>query len=108
MSRHIAPVLKPVNRHLTIIPHPSRAEAESAVLVPEDYKPEEDRYITATVLDIAPDCSSSLRELRGSGNKNRTIVVERAMVEEIVIKDKSYYTILENYVVGILRGINEV
>ena len=108
MSKHIAPVLKPVNRHITIVPHPSKSESDTGVLLPDDYKPEEDRYITATVLDIASDCSPALRELRGSGNKNRTIVVERAMVEEIIVKNKSYYTVLENYVVGILRGINEV
>ena len=29
------------------------------------------------------------------------------MVDEIVVKDKSYYTVLENYVVGIMRGLNE-
>ena len=109
MSTYISPVLKPVNRHITIVPHPrsSKTESESSVLLPEDFVVEEDRYITATVLDIASDCSSALRELRGSANKNITIVVARGMIEEIVIKDKSYYTILENYVLGILRGINE-
>ena len=109
MSKYISPVLKPVNRHITIVPHPrsSKVDSESSVLLPEDFVVEEDRYITATVVDIAPDCSSALRELRGSANKNRTIVVERGMIEEIVIRGKSYYTILENYVLGILRGINE-
>ena len=107
MSKHFAPVLKPVNRHLTIIPCPDDTAKETGVLLPEDYKQEESRYMTAVVLDIASDCSPALRELRGSGNKNRTIVVERSMVDEIVVKDKSYYTVLENYVVGIMRGLNE-
>tara|TARA_B100000963_G_scaffold21237_1_gene16015 strand:+ start:101 stop:433 length:333 start_codon:yes stop_codon:yes gene_type:complete len=109
MSKYISPVLKPVNRHITIVPHPrsANADSESTVLLPDDFAVEEDRYITATVLDIAADCSPALRELRGASSKNKTIVVERAMVEEVIIKDKSYFTVLENYVLGILRGINE-
>ena len=109
MSKHFSTVLKPVNRHLTIIPHPrtNQQDTQSTVLLPEDFAVEDDRYITATVLDIAADCSAALRELRGSGNKNRTVVVERSMVEEIVVNNKSYFTVLENYVLGIMRGINE-
>jgi len=109
MSKYISPVLKPVNRHITIVPHPraSKQDSGSTVLLPEDFAVEDERYITATVLDIAADCSSTLRELRGSGNKNRTVVVERSMVEEIVVNNKSYFTVLENYVLGIMRGINE-
>lgn len=108
MSKYIAPVLKPVNRHLTIIPHPDKQETSTGVILPDDFKPEEDRYMTATVVDIAEDCSPALRQLRGSSTVNKTIIVERSMVEEITVNDKSYYTVLENYVVGIMRGINEV
>tara|TARA_Y100001970_G_scaffold236371_1_gene296091 strand:+ start:438 stop:770 length:333 start_codon:yes stop_codon:yes gene_type:complete len=109
MSKYISPVLKPINRHITIVPHPrsSKQDSDSTVLLPEDFAAEDERYITATVLDIAADCSPALRELRGSGNKNRTVVVERSMVEEIVVNNKSYFTVLENYVLGIMRGINE-
>jgi len=107
MSKYFAPVLKPVNRHLTIIPHPDKQETSSGVILPDDFKQEESRYITATVVDIASDCSTAFRELRGSGNKNRTVIVERSMIEEIVVKEKSYYTVLENYVVGVMRGLNE-
>ena len=109
MSKYISPVLKPINRYITIVPHPrsSKQDSDSTVLLPEDFAAEDERYITATVLDIAADCSPALRELRGSGNKNRTVVVERSMVEEIVVNNKSYFTVLENYVLGIMRGINE-
>jgi|TARA_R100000030_G_scaffold100043_2_gene92227 co-chaperonin GroES (HSP10) len=106
MSR-IPPVLKPVNRHLTIVPHVKKNETSSGVILPDDFEIEEDRYITATVMDVAADCSSAIRTLRGSGSGNRVVVVDRSMIEEIVVRDKSYYTILENYVVGILRGIDE-
>lgn len=107
MSR-IAPVLKPINRHITIIPHTKKNETNSGVLLPEGFEPEEDRYITATVLDIAPDCGDAFRKLRvSSAGENSTIIVDRSMIEEITLNEKTYYTILENYVVGILRGINE-
>jgi len=102
----LPPVLKPVNRHLTIVPHVKKNETSSGVILPEDFEAEVDRYITATVLAIATDCSSPLQSMRGDSHE-RTVVVDRAMIEEIVIKDKSYYTVLENYVVGILRGFSE-
>ena len=46
----IPPVLKPVNRHLTIIPHLRKSETKTGVLLPDDFEVEEDRFITATVL----------------------------------------------------------
>ncbi len=104
---NIPPVLKPVNRHLTIIPHVKKNETTSGVILPEDFEIEEDRYITATVMDVSPDCSAAIRSIRGSGSRNKTIVIDRSMVQEIVVQDKSYFTILENYVVGIMRGIDE-
>jgi len=103
----IPPVLRPINRHLTIIPHVKKNETNTGVLLPDGFEPEEDRYITATVLDIAPDCGPSFQKIRGDGSPDKTIVVDRSMIEEITIKNKTYYTILENYVVGILRGLNE-
>jgi hypothetical protein len=103
---NLSPVLRPVNRHLTIIPHVKGNETPSGVILPEDFEPEEDRYITATVLDIAADCSAPIQKMRGH-TAAKTIIVDRSMIEEIVVKDKSYYTVLENYVVGILRGFNE-
>jgi co-chaperonin GroES (HSP10) len=106
MSR-IPPVLKPVNRHLTIVPHVQKNETSTGVLLPDGFEPEEDKYITATVIDIASDCSPALRELRGSNSRNKVIVIDRSMMEEIKVRDKSYFTILENYVIGMLRGLNE-
>tara|TARA_Y100000289_G_C3925139_1_gene152838 strand:+ start:1028 stop:1351 length:324 start_codon:yes stop_codon:yes gene_type:complete len=107
MSSVLSQVLKPVNRHLTIVPHLHQKEQSSTVLLPEDYEQEEDRYIVATVLDVAADCSKELRALR-TDPAGQLIVVDRSMVSEISIKGKSYYTILENYVVGILRDFNEM
>ena len=103
----IPPVLKPVNRHLTVIPHLKKNETKTGVLLPDDFEVEEDRFITATVLDVAPDCAAAFQKMRGHSTDSRVVVVERSMVEEIAVADKSYFTVLENYVVGILRGANE-
>lgn len=103
----IPPVLKPVNRHLTIVPHVKKNETNTGVLLPEGFELEEDRYITATVLEVAHDCAAAFQKMRAHSTDARTIVIDRSMVEEVSISDKTYYTILENYVVGILRGFNE-
>jgi co-chaperonin GroES (HSP10) len=106
MSR-LPPVLKPVNRHLTITPHVKKNETNTGVLLPDGFEPEEDRYITATVLEVAPDCATPFQKMRGHTTNSRTVVVDRSMIEEVKISDKTYYTILENYIVGILRGFDE-
>jgi hypothetical protein len=54
MSDYIAPVLKPVNRHLTIIPHPQSEKTSSGVILPDDFKPEEDRATSPPQLLILP------------------------------------------------------
>ena len=39
--------------------------------------------------------------------EEQLVVVDRSMIEDIFLRDKTYHVILENYVIGILRGINE-
>ena len=105
----LSAIFKPVNRHMLVVPHIiEKGGNTSGVLLPEDYKPEEERYIAATVVDIAPDCSSHYRNLRrGTFTSNREIVIDRSMLEEVKYKGKSYHVILENYVVGLLSGFGE-
>ena len=109
MSKFIPQTIKPVNRHVLIIPHFEQKKPESGVLLPEDYKPEQDRYITATVLDTAKDCNADLKTAARNQFSRGTndIIVERSMVETMVIRDKKYHLILANYVVGILRDADE-
>jgi len=103
VPRNLAPSLKTVNRHITIVLHRNKKEKESAVLLPEDFKPREEKYVVATAIDVAPDCSKSFQSLRSSQPEDRMIVIDRTMVEEIKIKDKKFFLILENYVVGFLK-----
>ena len=104
----IPPSLKPVNRHLLIVPHFKGEEPnESGILLPEDYKPQEERYIVATVVDVAQDCAEPFQKLRRGTFSDKTVVVDKSMIEEVNVKDKTNHLILENYVVGLLRGLNE-
>lgn len=98
--------LKPVNRHLLIIPHVKKNETSSGVLLPEDFKHEEDSYVEATVIDIAEDCDKQFRHLKYGNIDNNKIVIDRTMIQEVKVKDSTHYMILENYVVGVYRRPN--
>lgn len=100
-------MLKPVNRHLLIVPHVKKNETNTGVLLPEDYNPEQDQYIEASVIDIATDCDKQFRHLRYGTVDNNRIVVDRSMIQEVTLKDKTHYMILENYVVGVYRRPDE-
>ena len=99
--------LKPVNRHLLIVPHSKKNETSSGVVLPDDYNPEQDQYIEASVIDIAADCDKQFRHLRYGNIDNNRVVVDRSMIQEITLKDKTHYMILENYVVGVYRRPDE-
>ena len=99
--------LKPVNRHLLIVPHVQENGTSSGVILPEDFRPEENRYIEASVIDIADDCDKQFRHLRYTNIDNNKIVIDRTMIEEVNIKDKTHFMILENYVVGVYRRPDE-
>jgi len=104
--RNLPNKLKPVNRHLLVFPHirEEKKEDASGILLPEDYKPLSDKYVSATVLDVAPDCSTSFLRLK---RDNGEIIVDRGMIEKVHYKGKDFHVVLENYVVGVLRGIDE-
>ena len=96
--------LRPSNRYLTIVPHYNKKETETGVILPNDYRQEENRYIKATVVDVASDCKDEFRSLRFDGG---TVVVDRTMIEEVDLGSTRHYIILENYVIGTYRRPNE-
>jgi len=88
---------EPHNRHLWVeILEEEKEEKESAVLLPEDYKPQESEFAIVKLKDGAPDCSR--RWARGEN-----LIVERRMIREIKVSDKAFYVILENYVLGVIK-----
>lgn len=99
--------LAPVNRYLLVVPHVSENQTNNGVLLPDDYEPEKDRFIEATVLDVAPDCSDTIKKIKYNLIPDKKVVIDRTMMEKISLKDKTYHMILENYVMGVFRSPNE-
>ena len=99
--------LKPVNRHISIVPHYKEEQTDSGVLLPDNFKKEEARFIKATVIDIASDCKRDFHDLKYGTIGPKEVVVDKSMIEEVEIGGKIHYMILENYVVGIYRRPNE-
>jgi co-chaperonin GroES (HSP10) len=88
-------MFKPVNRHILIDLDQRSEEQKSLIVLPEDYKPEQQKHSVVQVLDRSDDVKFDL----STGTK---IVVDSSMIEEIVLNDTIYNIILENYVVGVL------
>ena len=85
---------RPVNRYMLIEMQPRVVERDSTILLPEDYKPEEQQYAEVTVVKAASDVRFDLHQ-------NNKIIIDRSMVEQITIGSTNYDVILDNYVIGI-------
>ena len=89
-------MLKPVNRHI-LIDLPKKADAgESLIVLPDDYKPVEEKYVEVVALEFASD-------VRFSIDKSTRMVVDGSMIEEISVGGTIYNVILDNYVVGMIE-----
>tara|TARA_R100001244_G_scaffold62293_1_gene52010 strand:+ start:397 stop:681 length:285 start_codon:yes stop_codon:yes gene_type:complete len=89
-------MFKPLNRHILITRVEEKVEEkESLVLVPDDYKVKTSPYGLYTVIQVAPDCEKVSLSFIGV-----KIVVNESMIEEVAIRDKKYYLVLENYIYG--------
>ena len=88
-------MLKPLNRHILIDLDQRTDEQKSLIVLPEDYKPEQQRHSVVQVVNRSDDVKFDLP----IGAK---IVVDSSMIEEIVVNNTTYSVILENYVVGVL------
>ena len=89
-------MFNPVNRYILIdIPTSSTSEEESLIVLPDDYKAPEERYIQVAAVKSAAD-------VRFPVAPQSQIVVDRSMIEEISIGATNYNIILDNYVVGIV------
>ena len=90
---------KPFNRHIwiDIIEEEEKEEKiETAVLLPETYKPEKSEFALVKIRDTAPDCSCQFP-------RDHSAIVERRMIREIVVGENTFNVILENYLLGIIK-----
>lgn len=89
-------MFKPVNRYILVDLLKSKDTPESLIVLPDDYKPTEEKHAKVKVLSAASDARFTLE-------KGAHVIVDRSMIEEINISDTIYNVILDNYVVGIVE-----
>ena len=95
-------MFKPVNRYLQInLPKPNPQKTSSLVL-PDDYKPTEARYITVEVVAYASDVRFK-DQLVMCGGQGTSVIIDKSMIEEITTNIGKINVILDNYVVGIIK-----
>ena len=89
-------MLRPVNPHILVDYSPPQENADSGILLPEDYKPPTEDYVVVDVLAVSEDVSIRC-------NTDDQIVIDKKMLEEISVNHSIYYLILENYVIGVIE-----
>ena len=88
----------PTHRHILVKKKEAVQEREeSLVLVPEDYKAKLDDYVRVTVIEAADKCTIPVRY----GDE---LVVREAFVEELLLDGNTFYLVLENHVMGIIKN----
>ena len=88
-------MLRPVNRHILVEYSPPQEKIDTGILLPDDYKAPEQNHIIVEVLGVAEDVSFRCEK----GDK---IVIDKKMLDELSVEHSTYYTILENYVIGVI------
>jgi len=89
---------KPVNRYLHVqVPEAPPPQTDSGIVLPESFKPTEERYIIACVIGWAADVRFKERL-----EKNCKVIVDKSMIEQFQVEGKQYNVILDNYIIGIL------
>ncbi|MAH44422.1 hypothetical protein CMI37_01245 [Candidatus Pacearchaeota archaeon] len=89
-------MLTPVNRYILIEVPPKPDISQSLIVLPEDYKPEEQKFVEVIGVKGALDARFDI----ATGSR---LVVDRAMIEEITVGTTIYNVILDNYVVGMVE-----
>ena len=89
-------MLRPVNRHILVDYSPPQENADSGILLHDDYKPPTEDYVVVDVLAVSEDVSIRC-------NTDDQIVIDKKMLEEISVNHSIYYLILENYVIGVIE-----
>jgi len=90
-------LFKPVNRYVLVETQQKQAEIASGIVLPESFKPAEERHAIVTVLDWADDVRFKNMLLMDS-----KIIIDKSMMEEINVDGSRYNVILDNYIIGIL------
>ena len=91
-------MFKPLNRYLQVkLIEDETAKTESGILLPDAYKPEEERYVCVEVIEVSDDVKFKSQLEQGS-----KIIVDKTMIDKINFLGKSINVVLENYILGII------
>jgi co-chaperonin GroES (HSP10) len=88
----------PFNRHVLVeLIEEEEKVTQSQVLLPTDYEKPKSPYVVCRVRDFADNCNIQLSD-------GCEVVVQRSMIEEIVVHGQTYYLVLENYIYGSIEN----
>jgi len=91
-------LFKPVNRYVLVeLLQKEQTETNSGIVLPDSFKPTEERHATVTVLDWADDV-----RFKNMLFMDSKIIIDKSMLEEINVDGSKYNVILDNYIIGIL------
>tara|TARA_R100001244_G_scaffold7419_1_gene9525 strand:+ start:156 stop:449 length:294 start_codon:yes stop_codon:yes gene_type:complete len=93
----------PRNRHLLVEPIPEEEKQPAAVLLPENYRPNTERYVPVRVIERAPDCKIDNEMYPGIFVEGNVVIVESSMLNEVKYNGETFHLILENYVLGVVE-----
>jgi len=91
-------MFKPVNRYILVEEQAKEEnQTNSGIVLPDSFKPTEERHAAVVVLDWADDVR--FKDMLFANSK---IIIDKSMLEEINIDGGQYNVILDNYIIGIL------
>ena len=91
-------MFKPVNRYIQIQLPKVIPQTPSGIVLPDDFKPTEERYSTAEVVSYASDVRFKDQIAHGA-----SVIIDKSMIEEITVNNEKINVVLDNYVVGIIK-----
>tara|TARA_R100000664_G_C2646874_1_gene69280 strand:+ start:152 stop:427 length:276 start_codon:yes stop_codon:yes gene_type:complete len=91
-------VLKPVNRYVWIsLGETEENMTESGIVLPDDFKPMQEKFCTAKVIESAEDTRFSLQP-------GAMVIIDKSMIEEVNVENQLFNVVQDNYIVGILEN----
>ncbi len=97
-------MFKPVNRYVLVeTQQKEQEETASGIVLPESFKPTEERHAVVSVIDWADDVRfGNMLSARSKLGERSMLVIDKSMLEEINVNGNKYNVILDNYIIGLL------
>jgi len=90
-------MFQPVNRYILIeIKDENENKTESGVVLPDDFKIQDDKFVSAIAISWADDVRFAERLSYRAG-----VIVDKSMIEEVNVDNNLFTIIQDNYIVGI-------